>query len=183
MNEIDVKTAYQTLQIELHNSRDAIKAEQKLIRESTRNRKVIRKTTLIHEIHELLASGAIDLTDREREMFTKISFTSNLDAPIKLKSRPKRLKRMKKLNTKKFLENLATLRVCSASKSAPPQPPQGVPPRNCPQPILKSYRPDHFHYIAGLNISEMIDSLHISARPVVMSSTPETTSQSSASHS
>lgn len=151
------------LQIDSSTSRDTIKAEQKLMRKSKRNKKTIRKTTLIKEIHQLLESG-VELCEDDQKKFRKISFTNDRNAPIDLKQRPKKLK---KYNTrdklsKKFLETIKS--ISHIEDISPPPPPLGNPPRDCPQPKLKHRHLDnsHFHQIPGVKIIlEMLDSIQI----------------------
>lgn len=168
-----MRNAYATLKIDQLTSRDEIKAEQKLLRESIRNKKAIRKTTLMSEIKDLLAAGSVELTNEERAMFTKVSFTSNFDEPIELRSRPKRFKCMEVLNSKKLLAQFMSNCDCSDAQT-PPGPPSGDPPKSCLQPVLKNCPDEHFYRFTDLDITEMVESLQLNIQP-----TPSSLSSSS----
>lgn len=113
-------------------SEATLKTERKLFRDSIRNKKFLRKTTLIKGIKELIDSG-VQITDEDRQKFQHIKFTKD-ERVIKLNIRPRTLKKFK---TKKFLKKFSSPEICEHVELDPPSPPEGNPPAHHPQPEPK----------------------------------------------
>lgn len=115
-------------------SRDKLRSERKLFRDSVRNQKRLRKTTLVEGIKELI-DIRVDIDEDDMMRYKKITFTNDAKAPIKLRSGPKkkRLKKSKSFDEVFIHENYENHEI----SSPPPPPPEGSPPKHCPQPKLK----------------------------------------------
>lgn len=157
-------------QLDSFNSRETIKACEKLLRRSRRNKKIIRKTTLIQEIQQLLETG-VELDEDDRKKFRKFSFPNDKNATLQLKPRSKRLKKHKSDQiSKKILLDIKSIpsshHECEDEIMPPPPPPSGSPEKSCQQPKLKELHNSSHFYRFAVDISEMLESMHFNSSTV-----------------
>jgi hypothetical protein len=119
-------------------SRDKLRLERKLFRESLRNQKRLRKTTLIEGIKEMINEG-FDIDEEIMKKFKKIRFANDIKTTMNLKSCDStKLKKTKlKISAKLLKSESAQVFNHGNFESSPPKPPRGNPPLNCPQPKYK----------------------------------------------